>query len=379
MNLNKKSGKDYKGVYGLEITTTNACNYQCLYCFERNHILEEQLLDAKIIVKRVKELLNSEWFQKKYAGIKLILWGGEPTMNMPLCLNLMEAFMYNERVCFFIYTNGSTIDHLIPTLKRLQKQPVKAHKMNKITVQVSYDGQPIHDMNRRDKRGMATSERVLYALDELHKANINYGLKSTVSWGDFSFVPLSWDDFNELHEIYGNKIKYAVTVDYYNVKYSQNKNVVKRALIHTAQREVQFFRKHGYHLSNIFRNSKAFCATGKGMACVNTDGNVYVCHGAIYSKCSEELKYGNIFDKNFINSIQRANSLYNDNHQQPEECDACISTSCLRCNVKKFEESKKQTHLDRFYDYAAQEDLCRYYQLVGKISGAITSIIKKGD
>jgi len=379
MNLKEKSEKTYKGIYGLEITTTNSCNYNCSYCFERNHILEENLLDAKIIIKRVKELLNSEWFQEQYSGLKIILWGGEPTMNMPLCLSLMEAFRQNERVCFFIYTNGSTMNHLIPTLRRLKDQPFIKPNQSKITVQVSYDGQPIHDMNRLNKKGMGTSKACLDAISLLHKYDIDYGLKATMSWGDFSFLPMAWDDFEKLHETYGPKIKYSLTVDYYDVKFSINKNVVKRVLIQVAQREIRFYKKYGYHLSNIFRKRKAFCATGKGMAAINTDGNVFVCHGAIYSKYSEKLQYTNIFDKNFINSIRWSNGFYQDNHFEPDECKNCIATSCLRCNVKKFENSKKETHLDKWYDYTAQEDLCRYYKLVGKIGAAIGSIIKKGE
>jgi sulfatase maturation enzyme AslB (radical SAM superfamily) len=78
MILNEKSEKDYKGVYGLEITTTNACNYNCSYCFERNHILEERLLDAKILIKRIHELLDAEWFKDQYSGIKIVLWGENP-------------------------------------------------------------------------------------------------------------------------------------------------------------------------------------------------------------------------------------------------------------------------------------------------------------
>jgi sulfatase maturation enzyme AslB (radical SAM superfamily) len=150
-----------KGVYGLEITTTQACNFQCSYCFERNHQPEEQLLDARLIIKRVNQLLEAEWFRKQYSGIKLILWGGEPTMNMPLCKTLMEAFRKNERIAFFLYTNGSTIDNLMPTLRRLKEQPFVKEGMSKVTIQVSYDGNPLHDLNRKDRCGETTSRIVL--------------------------------------------------------------------------------------------------------------------------------------------------------------------------------------------------------------------------
>ena len=373
--MQKKSKKDFKGVYGLEITTTNACNYNCTYCFERNHELEKTLLDSKIVIKRVNELLNSQWFNEQYCGVKIILWGGEPTVNMPLCTDLMEAFMDNERVCFFIYTNGSTVDELLPILMRLKKQPFIKEKQPKITVQISYDGNPSHDLNRKHKSNTKpTSLQCLKAIDRLETQGIDYGLKATMAWKDYHMLPECWDDFAVLHFEFGSHIKYALTVDYYDVQYSKYKDQVRKALIEVSRKEIKFFKKYGYFLSNIFRNNKAICATGKSMACVNTDGNVYPCHGSIYSKCSNYLKYGNIFDDFFINSLKGANELYANNDIEPDECKECVALSCLRCNVKKFEESKK-SHLDRWYDYPAQKDLCKYYKLVGVIGTAMWEII----
>jgi uncharacterized protein len=379
-NLRTESERDCeieKGVYGLEITTTQACNFQCSYCFERNHQPEEQLLDARLIIKRVNQLLEAEWFRKQYSGIKLILWGGEPTMNMPLCKTLMEAFRKNERIAFFLYTNGSTIDNLMPTLRRLKEQPFVKEGMSKVTIQVSYDGNPLHDLNRKDRCGETTSRIVLHAIRELHKYGIEFGLKATLTWKDYKHISESWDDFNMLHRIFGSKIKYALTVDYYNVEFSKYKNIIEQKLVEIAQKEIKFFKKHGYFLSNIFRSNKAICATGKSMCCIDVNGDVYNCHGSIYSKCSNDFKYTNIFDKNFINNIQRANKLYRDNHIEPDECIECIAGACLRCNVKKYEESNKETHLDRWYDYPAQKDLCRYYKLVGKVGAAVESILRE--
>lgn len=366
-----------KGVYGLEITTTEACNFNCRYCFERNHKPEPIKLTKEIVIKRVNELLNNQWFQDQYCGIKLILWGGEPTLNSSLCISLMEAFRKDERVCFFIYTNGSTTYEMMPTYKRLKEQPFIKEGQSKLTVQVSYDGNPLHDKNRIYKNGDITSDIVYQAIAFLHRIGIDYGLKATMSWDDYKYLPKAWGDFKLLHDQFGSKIKYALTVDYYNVQFSQYRNEVENALIETAEKEVKFFKNNKYFLSNIFRNNRSICATGKSMAVVNTNGDVLNCHGAIYSKCSKDFTYGNIFDDNFINSIEKSNSLYKDNHIEPYECQECIATSCLRCNVKKYEESDKESHLDRWFDYPAQKDLCEYYRLVGKISAAMRSIIKE--
>lgn len=371
----KKAKDDLKGVFGLEITTTDACNFRCKYCFEKFHKPKETILDGGTIVIKVKELLNSDWFKEQYSGIKIILWGGEPTMNLPLCDYLFEEFMDNPKVCFFLYTNGSRIIPLLPTLRRLKKEKFIKEEISKITVQISYDGNPIHDKNRLDKKGNPTSDIILNSINLLHKEGINYGLKGTMSWDDYKHIPECWDDYNSLHDKFGSKIKYALTVDYYDVRFSTYKEEVEDSLIKVAQREVKFFRKHGYFLSNIFRSNRAICATGKNMCVVDTKGNIYNCHGAIYSKCSEDFKYGDFFNENFINNIKESHIRYQDNHFEPEECKNCVAVSCLRCNVKKYEESKKEDHLDRWYDYTSQEDLCDYYKLVGKINYAMRSII----
>lgn len=379
MNLNNESERDSqnKGVYGLEITTTEACNFNCRYCFERDHKPQEKILDANILISATKDLLEADWFKDQYCGVKIILWGGEPTLNMPLCKTLMNAFKEDERVCFFIYTNGSTIPQMMPTLMELKDQPFIKEGQSKLTVQISYDGNPLHDKNRLYKDGHTTSDMVSESIAYLHRKGIDYGLKATMSWDDYKHLPEVWQDYKFLHDQYGSKIRYALTVDYYNIQFDKYEKEVEEALVKLAQKEIKFFKKFGYFLSNIFQHRKAICATGKSMCVINTNGDILNCHGAIYSKCSKELTYGSIFDEDFINSIERANSLYEDNHFEPDECQECYATSCLRCNVKKFEESDKDDHLNRWYDYPAQKDLCRYYRLVGKISTAISEIIKE--
>jgi len=178
-----------------------------------------------------------------------------------------------------------------------------------------------------------------------------------------------------LYKLY--KTKYSMTVDYYNVEFRKYRKEIEETLIKIARREIKFYNEHGHFLSNIFRSNRAFCATGKSMATINTNGDIYYCHGSIYSKCSEEFKYTNILSENFINSIEKANKFFYNNHIEPEECKNCIATSCLRCNVKTYEESNGETFKDRWFDYPAQRELCEYYQLTGKIGAAMKKFLKE--
>jgi len=353
-----------------------ANNFTVHNCFEREFVPENFLLEPVFLIKKIKEFIESEWFKDTYSGIKLILWGGEPTMNMMLCKELLYAFADDPRVCFFIYTNGSTIDSLLPTLQLLKDKPFIKNDPKKTTIQLSYDGLPIHDDYRKDKKGKKTSPIVWKALDLLHKNNIEYGLKSTMPWDAYCYLSMTWGDFYSLHKEYGDNIRYSLTVDYYNVDF--DKKIVEEELVRVAKFEYKFYKKHGRFLSNIFRGNRAFCATGKNMATIDTNGDIYYCHGCIYSKDNKKLVYANIFEQDFINNIEKTHNYFKsdgDIFDEPEECKECISTMCLRCNVRKFEESKKTHFRDKWFDYTSQEKLCEYYKLVGKIGAALKLLI----
>ena len=173
MKSKKKSKKVYK-LYALEITTTEGCNFNCSYCFEKG--FAPNMFDNRytnLLIEKINELLDNDWFKKEYEGLKIIFWGGEPTLNMFLCEKVIEAFEDDERVCFFIYTNGSTMDRFIHTLRRIKDKPFIDKETSKFIVQVSYDGNPINDNCRvpRDKN-CTSSVIVRNAIKLLHKSNI---------------------------------------------------------------------------------------------------------------------------------------------------------------------------------------------------------------
>ena len=373
----EESTKEHKGTYSFEITTTNNCNFRCSYCFEKGFCAEKPLINSEIISKRVNELFEQDWFKEKYSCIKLHFWGGEPTLNSKLIKDLIFEFENDPRVCFFVYTNGSTLCKFLPIFKSIKDNPVNSSQNKKIDVQISYDGNPIHDLRRVDSFDIGTSFIVKDAIRQIAKSGVKFGLKSTVIWKDYELIPKAWDDIEFLHDHYSDTIRYSLTVDYYNVNITPYWKKVEDTLIKIAQKEWDFYTRHGYLLSNIFRSSgRAVCSTGKHMLAINTNGDIFYCHGGIYSKCSDELKYSNIFDDNFINSIREVNELI-DNEFEPEECRQCISQSCLRCNVKKYEESNKHHFKDRWFDYTDQEQLCKYYRMVEKVGQALKDVIKE--
>jgi radical SAM protein with 4Fe4S-binding SPASM domain len=367
-----------KGLFAIEITTTQGCNFNCSYCFERDFKPNDTIINSKDIITKIDEMLEDEWFSSKYDGIKIIFWGGEPTLNFKMCSDLMEEYLNNERICFFIYTNGSTIDQLLPYLI-VMKDKKYANGESKFVVQVSYDGNPINDKCRIPKTGEKCSEIVLDTVEKLSKNKIDFGLKSTLSFENFKYLPEIWEDFNNLYDKFGEKITYALTVDYYDVKFKEFRETVENTLIDISIKELNFFREHNRFLSNMFKLNRAICGTGMSMATVDTDGSVYYCHGCIYSDNSDSFSYTNIRSDDFIRDLQKETEKMRKISFEPEKCKNCISTMCLRCNVRKYDMSKKKEFAERWFDYTSQPDLCEYYQMVGKIGAALRNLIQKEE
>lgn len=356
--------------FTIEVTTTDSCNFDCDYCFEREFNVTRSILDDNYttLVKRINELIYSEWLMSIADDIQITFWGGEPTLNIPMIENIVRDFKDDQRIKFYVYTNGSRIEELMPTL--LSVKP-------RFKVQVSYDGLPIHDLRRTNRKGNKTSQMIRKAITLLKDNGIPFGLKSTVMYEDFKHTPEAWDDIYSLKKEFDDTIKYALTVDYHNVNASEYIDEIEEALLKIARKEINYYKETGEFLSNIFSSSKRICQTDR-MITVDTKGKVYLCHGCIYSDESDELYFTDIFDDSFVKKIEDNFNRFSKGKQVPvEECSNCVAVSCLRCSVKKFENSNKTDLVDKWYDYACQKDICEYYKLTGKIGRAVTEIIKE--
>ena len=80
-----------KKFFGMEITTTELCNCRCSYCFEGYDKIIPHVNDRFMYISRaIDELISDKRFNEKYKGLTLTMWGGEPTLNMPLIEDLID-------------------------------------------------------------------------------------------------------------------------------------------------------------------------------------------------------------------------------------------------------------------------------------------------
>jgi len=147
--MNKKHNQ-----FTLEITTTALCNMGCTYCFEGAKTNTQRLDDkVDVVKKRIYELLDSNFLKDNYEMLNLTFWGGEPTLNGNLIVDIMTEFQHLDKVNFHIYTNGYNRKRLDDILDKVD--------IRKLTVQISHDGKEIGDKFRVTHSGKPTSDQVV--------------------------------------------------------------------------------------------------------------------------------------------------------------------------------------------------------------------------
>jgi sulfatase maturation enzyme AslB (radical SAM superfamily) len=365
-----------KSRYSIELVPEAACNFRCDYCFEhgtvppKKNVLNKNL---NLVIKQIEKIFNDPWFYSKFEDKNITFWGGEPTLNIDFIEKIVDYFLYREDVTFYIYSNGSRMHKLLPILLRCKD--IKSVIDKKFDVQISYDGEDLQNLHRKlsFKSKKTSAEIVKENIELLYQNRIKFSLKSTISYKDFHLLENTWDEFADFYKRY--KIRLALTPDYHNVEFYKYRDKIERTLLNIAKKELQFYKEHGQFLSNILNGTKMYCGCGKAMASFNSDGKMYYCHGCFYSKKINEA--ATIFDDNLIETIKHNYNYFFENSKASEDCVKCVALTCLKCNVKKFEESNKENFLERWYDYTNQEELCEYYKLTGKIGRAILNILEE--
>ena len=381
--------QDSREFYVLEITSSDQCTMRCSYCFEKGCGYDKTKTlnsDMPNIIEKIDLLLEDEKFNDIFRGIQLDFWGGEPTMNMLPIQTLVEKYKNCSKIRFHIYTNGFVVKKFLNLLEENKDVP---QFRDNFSIQISYDGNPIHDKNRISFSGGATSKEVLNNFDAIVSLGYSPSFKATLTPEDFKYLPDVWEDYNFLHSLYkekGVKINYAPTIDYLNNYSEHYLEDFKKAIIEVAKKEVHFYKREGRYLMTWFRGGrgKFECSAGRNIASIDTSGNGYVCHGAHYiddAKVKDSLYVFSIYDKNedFINKIinQYYNMLENGPEKYvPKECASCEATTCLRCNTSKFVHSSKEGFFNKWYDYLNQKTICSYFKFFGKVDRATIRILE---
>jgi uncharacterized protein len=248
------------------LTLTENCNLDCVYCFEKAKTKKAMSIQtAKGVLQH--EFANSDQFDE----IEFDLFGGEPTLCIPLITELVEwsaTRMWQKPYLFFLETNGTLIHGDFQCWLLSQKEHVN--------VGLSLDGTPeTHNQNRSNSYDRVDIEFFLRNYPEQPvRMTINSGTIGNLS-----------KDVVHLHKLGFASVEAAFAC---GIKWEGEKieNVLREELhklctYYLDHPEIAECSLFDMHLPNILQEEgsvERWCGTGTSMISYGVDGMRYPCH-----------------------------------------------------------------------------------------------------
>jgi len=356
-------------IYNLDINLTQRCTFSCNYCFAKTENPQD-FGEIDDLLKFAKIFLESNFFKRNYDLLNIGFWGGEPTLRFDIMTRFFHDYGTDNRVKFMIFSNGYQIPPIVNAhMIAFSKKRIGEHP--KCCIQISYDGQPLHDMYRQ--KASEVQETIKY----LDREEIPYVLKSTIPPEGFKYMFDAYMDFKDVNkQLLGKGFKnidYFPTIDYYNMpdfsKLDEIYADLKKSLIRIAREELK-----GPQIFRWFQKNRALCTAGINMTSIDVDGKIYVCHGCMYDTNKKDHQITWIYDtENAMNYIERTSKGFE--KYLADSCDDCDVSFCLRCNHSKYVNSLKEEYMDRWYDFKSQQNyLCEYYKINNKVRIAFETL-----
>lgn len=375
--------------YHIDLTTTANCNLNCIYCFEQEYFEHKQFKDYDLFISRAEELLRSDFFNKNYQTLTIGFWGGEPTLNMECIEYITYHFRDNNKVKFFIYSNGTLVDKILPLLEKYKHINI-IDKNPKICIQVSYDGLPIHDIYRHDKKRNLTGSKIRNSIRTLWKNKIPSVVKSVITLETFKYLKEARNDILDLYREFPNNDffrseGYFPTIEYHNIgKYTLEQvdiyiEDLEKSLLDIVPQEVNFHKVNNRFFIKWLNGNRQLCSAGRDMSCLNWNGEFLKCHGVLYDVDYDKHIITTLKDDNFVDCLEKSFILHNNDFSfEPKECKDCTTDFCLKCNAVKYSSSNKIEYIDRWRDYICQPQLCKINKKIGDFNKALRNIIIGG-
>lgn len=354
--------------FSFEINVTKQCNFACSYCFEGNHCDDYDDVESHLlrIFTMIDQLLSDDWWNEHHDKMDIVFWGGEPTLKPHIIKEVVGRYKDNDKVTFMMYSNGYLVDDIVDTFVDIK---------DKFHIQVSYDGNPVHDINRKHKNGQITSTVVKDNIRKLVENDINVTLKSTIKLSELHLFDEAWQDIKDFGTEVGHFFRYSPTIEYYGDVSLEHLRPFEDALKRYVKKELDNVKNGNTPVLGWLGGGKNKCGFFTSGMFVDVDGGIYYCHGCSYVDDSEVFKFGDINDQNIIDKLKD-----NKNRLSPQynnTCDMCTATVCLSCNVSKYINSNKDSFVERWNDYTCQQNLCEYYKLFGKYDEVLRRLLRR--
>lgn len=349
--------------------------------------IENSKTDVK--TQDIIKFISKVHAKKPDEQIDISFWGGEPMMNMQYCLDLMTFYRKNKNVKFFFYTNGTYIKKFKEPLKQINLLlGQNSRGENRLTIQISYDGEAINDVERLTKKNGSTTKVVKEAFEVLGEIGIQRLIKSTITPRTFNLI---YESFVDVISIPGN-MNYFPTPDTYSDYVKEDAEQYMEDLKNGLQKIAKHIYDHKLPINSFgwFQNSRALCSAGVNYFSINLDGAVSPCHGTMYEDHLDH-EIGNVLDDNIVDILDKSTEKYKSliSHMN-DDCTGCKSLFCMKCpagsynldsskNIANWKKSNTDTKLN---DYelgwtTKNVNLCKTFKLNDIIHKSLLTATKQ--
>ncbi len=266
-----------------------------------------------------------------------------------------------------MYSNGYIVDELIDIFNGIEER---------LNLQISYDGNPIHDKQRLHRNGGLTSDTIKNNVKKLLESGIKPSLKSTIVLSDLKHFDEAWQDIKDFGLETGHLFRYSPTIEYHDGEtpldfLGEFEDSLKRYV----KKELHNIKDGNKPVLGWLGNDKSKCGFTTSGLFVDIDGGIYYCHGCSYVEDPSVFRFSELGDINLIEKLKSNKEDFRPVYNQT--CDMCIASVCLGCNVVKYINSSKDGFFDRWNDYTCQENLCEYYKLFGKYDEVLKRLTRR--
>ena len=273
-----------------EVLTTQKCNLNCTYCFEKIKNFEDTDLNKTL------ELLTHKGLFYSLPTSRFYILGGEPLMNMPFLVELIETIKSSDKISSMekedyiksitgnLTTNGVLIDKHLDTLKKYN-----------FSLQISLDGpEDINDKCRVDFAGNGKFKKIEENLKLCREQGIRYTIHGALSVNNYSEYARICRWFLEqrlltlpknnirISDILGTNFTQIVFEENINdsdidIFLDQMKKTVEMILFDDILKDFNEDIRKQVAAAFLKRHTKT-CSAGNTMFSYDNEFNVYTCH-----------------------------------------------------------------------------------------------------
>jgi len=295
---------------------TDSCNFRCPYCFiEDNFNTEKRTFMSEETAKTA-----IDYFYKNCKGkeLKIIFYGGEPTLNEEVLIKSIEHIRKNQpkdkKLQIGINTNGSNYTEELS----------EAFKKNEVLVSISLDSFPeINDKTRINTKGEGQSTKILENTKNYIADGVNVSLSITINGHNIDYLPAFAKYIcQELPEIKG--VGFNLPLE------SKKGNPLFVDPEYTGLQiynSFRIFRKYGVYEDRVLRRLKHMigeniylkdCGACGNQIAISPEGFAGPCHGLVGLK----KDFKNLENLDFYNdpTIKKWNSYSPVNRKECSDC-----------------------------------------------------------